>query len=456
MKKNIISMLLVSAIMLPCVAYADGIVQNEKNLIIESTYDAPMSGTVISALYLDGKLVKVQDTYATNTTQLNISFDNTQTKHYDKAKIFVWNNGVASAPDVKEISVMPTNHNPFAEDEEINVVFLGDSLYNGSGVRESRRFVTQVGRWFQKHYQNEKTKVNFYNEGAGGTTTEYSLARLVRDAINHDPDVVFVALTCNDEIDTATHVESIVKSLNALENPPYIIFTHIPNKGKMTTYKTAYEVAKYYGIPIIDPSEMLRRVVTFGITENSMWRDNAHPSELGHDVISDEIMNCLETYRYLQKPIKHTESLYNDSVTFIPNTFESNSSTDETKFTRTGTWDSTGGVLTATEPGSTLEFTFSGNVLAFEYGLKVKGGILEVYVDDKLVMECDSWYGTVDSHQIVCKHQSAVFNLPDGEHKVVMKVVPNAVRDENGKVTEEINTTVNYRLDNIITGSVID
>ena len=76
--------------------------------------------------------------------------------------------------------------------------------------------------------------------------------------------------------------------------------------------------------------------------------------------------------------------------------------------------------------GDTLEFSFTGNILAFEYGLHKDSGLIEVWVDDKLEVTCDPRYNDeITSYQLVCKGDSILLDLEYGEHEVVMKTVPN-------------------------------
>ena len=73
-----------------------------------------------------------------------------------------------------------------------------------------------------------------------------------------------------------------------------------------------------------------------------------------------------------------------------------------------------------------MEFSFTGDILAFEYGLHKDSGLIEVYVDDELVFTCNPRYNdTLDSYQLVCKGDSIALDLEYGNHKVVMKTVPN-------------------------------
>ena len=343
-------------------------------------------------------------------------------------KLFVWNSELTPMTTEKNISLAPVNSNPFAGDSEVNVVFLGDSIYAGAGASSvDTKWVTKVGNWFDSTFEKDGVTVNWYNKGVGGTTTDYSLVRVMRDVVNLDPDIVFFSHTCNDgNRDTRRNMESVVRTLMSLENPPYIVFTRTTNRSLSQSNGYGNQVADFYGLPLIDDLEAFKAATNgTGVAMADLFiSDGVHPSDAGYQVITDEIVRCLESGRYYHRPINRADKILENSGAIAEATWFS--SADTSRVTREGSWTTGSNYVQSSAAGDTLTFTFTGDIMAFEYGLHKDSGKIEVYVDDELKLTCNPRYNdTISSYQLVCKGDSILLDLDYGEHTVVMKTVPN-------------------------------
>lgn len=107
--------------------------------------------------------------------------------------------------------------------DSINMVTLGGSITQGAGWSEQLKdyFTNQTGTTF-----------NLINSGIGGTGSDLAAARLYKDVIEKQPDIVFLDHAVNDSdykllfhsqyIQTATNVEYIIRKLMTMKNPPLI------------------------------------------------------------------------------------------------------------------------------------------------------------------------------------------------------------------------------------------
>ena len=251
-------------------------------------------------------------------------------------KLFVWDENLKPMLAEKKISLMPVNNNPFAGDNNINVVFLGDSIYAGAGAEpQSERWVNKVGAWFTNTYAKNGVTVTPHYKGVGGTTTDYSLVRVMRDVVDLDPDIVFFSHTCNDgNRDTRRNMESVVRTLASLDNPPYIVFTRTTNRSYSESNGYGNQVAEFYGLPLIDDLEAFKAATNgTGVSMSDLFiSDGVHPSNAGYQVIADEIIRCMETGRYYQKAIDRADKLIENSGAIAEATWFS--STDTSKVTR--------------------------------------------------------------------------------------------------------------------------
>ncbi len=369
----------------------------------------------------------------------------------DKMKFFVWDaNGMPYAKE-NEVTFMEINEEPFAGDDEINVVFIGDSIYEGAGATPGNRWTDRVSNWFKATYEKDGVTVNCYNEGVGGSTTDYSLVRMFRDVIDHNPDVVFFSCSCNDIGDTRRNMESFLLTLMEQDQVPYVIFNRTTNRGFSTTNGYGNQIAAHYNIPFVDDYAAFKRAVAEsgkGIAD-FFTDDGVHPNDSGYKVIADEMIACLSSGRYYHKPVSDGTKVIANSITLENADFMSSQSDAITKM---GSWTSDGSTgerayMHSTQVGDTLEFTFTGNMLAFEHGLHDPAGKYEVYVDDQLAMTCNPQYNGITTYfHFVCKADTVNLDLPDGEHTVRVVTVPG------DKTTDE---TYAVRIFNIITGNVI-
>jgi len=345
----------------------------------------------------------------------------------EKVKLMLLDAKSLAPQMMPEEKVLPAiNDDPFAGDDEINVVFLGDSIYAGSGASTvDNRWVTKVGNWFKETYEDEDTKVNWYNKGVGGTTSHYSLVRMKRDVLDLNPDMVFVTMTPNDSGDTSREMESVIRTLQELDNPPYIVKTFFTNRNWRVSPGYGDKVAAHYGIPVYNNIEDMKEdIAATGRAIEDYFADSTHPNNAGYEVIANGMIDFLSTNRHYAKPY-NAEKLVDNAVILKDATFIN--AEDEAEVTREGSWVAGDNYLQSSAEGDSLMFYFTGNFIAFEHGLHKNSGRYEVYVDDELVLTGNPRYNdAITSFQKVCKGDSTNLDLSDGEHVVEIKTVASA------------------------------
>lgn len=365
-----------------------------------------------------------------------------------KVKMFVWD-AVTQAPlfEAIEYDLPAVNEDPFAGDDEINIVFLGDSIYANAGASPSSNgFVPQLSQWFKDTYEKEGVTVNCYNKGVGGTTTDYSLLRLMRDCIDLKPDMVFYAMTCNDtsESDTLRNVESCIRMLNEMDNVPYVALTFFTNQSWRVSPGHGEKIAAFYGIPLWDNTETMEAAVAAGTPVEDLYSDGTHPNNAGYKVNADGLKAWLETGRNYVKPLNREDKLAENSG--VIESMEIFSCKDTSRVTRSGSWTEGGNYLESTQAGDTLSFSFTGDILAFETGLHYYSGKIEAWVDGKLAWTDNPYYNSESlktNFQMTVRGGNFNFDLDYGTHDVVLKVVDGTA------TTEKIET----RIYNIFAGS---
>ena len=204
-----------------------------------------------------------------------------------------------------------------AEIKSKRLVVLGDSITRGvrSGVSAESIYQTRI----QTKLSTATIKVEVLNEGIGGERTDMALRRLNKSVIAKHPDIVTVMYGTNDSyVDigktksriTAEAYESnlrtIVDKLRAA-NIQVVLMTS-PRWGAVASNNGAGEhpnvqlqkyvarcrlVAKDKKVPLIDHYKIWTAAEQNGTNLTSWTTDECHPNGLGHQQISEAMIEDL-------------------------------------------------------------------------------------------------------------------------------------------------------------------
>jgi len=163
------------------------------------------------------------------------------------------------------------------------VVFLGDSITQGYGVRSDESFPAVVGH---------ALGVPFVNAGVPGDTMAAGLARLERDVLPHRPRLTVVEFGGNDFLrrvpveETLRHLEAIVSGL-IREGMMVAVLEVNVGLGGDAYLKGFQAVADRHGAVLVP--DILR-----GILANpDLKTDTIHPNAKGHQRIADRVIQTL-------------------------------------------------------------------------------------------------------------------------------------------------------------------
>jgi lysophospholipase L1-like esterase len=163
------------------------------------------------------------------------------------------------------------------------VVFFGDSITQGYGVREDDSFPSLVGR---------DLGITFVNTGVPGDTMAAGLTRLDRDVLPHRPRLTVVEFGGNDFLrrvpveETLQNLDAIVSRLIAQGSMVVILEVSVGLTGD--PYLKGYRaVAERYGAVLVEN-------VMRGILGNPELKvDAIHPNGRGHRQIADRVVKVL-------------------------------------------------------------------------------------------------------------------------------------------------------------------
>ncbi len=206
-------------------------------------------------------------------------------------------------------------------EKSLTVGYIGGSITAGSNASdvntESYRALTT--KWFKDSFPEAEIKE--ITAGIGGTGTKYGLYRADSDlklGTEEEPDLTFIEFAINDKYDRLSeseasfYYESLINKLYG-ENPNMDIVCLITTdwwqrENDFTSREIQKQLAKHYGIPVVDMGEMLNgemRTENGGAalegdyTSNEIWQkyfsDVVHPNNAGHAKYAGYITDYLGT-----------------------------------------------------------------------------------------------------------------------------------------------------------------
>ncbi len=283
------------------------------------------------------------------------------------------------------------NFDPFFGDNEVNIVYMGGSITAGAQASSPEKcWVSLVGENMQSMFAKEGRTINNYNVGIGGTGSDLGLMRLQADVIAKDPDMVFLEFAVNDagQEKGLYQMESIVKTLNSMPNPPYVMFIYTTNGGLGVNSSYHKQVAEYYGIPAVDLQEIIKNDPSVNIDD--LLADGVHPNDNGYAYYAKAINEALSKNTGYARPKQQQYSLSELSKAVDIRTVETKD------FTVSGTegkdYEYNNGILYLNTPGTTATFTISGDVLGVRDYIYQQGGEYSVAVNGRTLFTRDTYY----------------------------------------------------------------
>ncbi|WP_162300596.1 SGNH/GDSL hydrolase family protein [Anaerosacchariphilus polymeriproducens] len=179
----------------------------------------------------------------------------------------------------------------------ISVGFIGGSITRGAlSSSPEKCYAHLVWRWWGSKFPT--ITVKYINAGIGATTSQFGVARVEKDLLVENPDIVFVEFSVNDEGNEFFQetYEGLIRKIYGYKSKPAIILI---NNMYYDTGKTAQEfhnsVGKAYQLPIVSIKESLYKEVVKGTFQvRDLTNDMLHPNDLGHYLVAKIICEFLE------------------------------------------------------------------------------------------------------------------------------------------------------------------
>lgn len=189
--------------------------------------------------------------------------------------------------------------------DSLNVVFFGASLTWGANSSDPllTSYRADTARKFQTAYP--KAHFTFWDGAIGGTGSQLGVFRLQRDVLRHNPDLVFLDFSANDDIysdDVTRHAsyESLVRRLVLGAHVPVVqvIFPFEWNikageMAKMKRRDAHLRISSAYNTAVGDAVAFVTdRVLNGGVDIKTLWPfDGVHPDDKGYELFSEAAWN---------------------------------------------------------------------------------------------------------------------------------------------------------------------
>jgi len=195
--------------------------------------------------------------------------------------------------------------------EDINVVYYGGSVTNGSGASDADNTSWRgiISNWLTENAP-EGTTVTNINSAIGGTGTQFGIYRLKEAVLDKQPDLLFIEFSINDWYDdqvspcdkkeAAKRFETIIREVRkALPNCDIVnvLTTEKACIGSLKNNKLHAqaqghdEIAREYGIPTLYVGKALAHHLP--AEWESVWgeymTDIVHPTDKGYEVYANVV-----------------------------------------------------------------------------------------------------------------------------------------------------------------------
>ena len=197
--------------------------------------------------------------------------------------------------------------------EDVTVALIGGSITQGAGAVPINEncYARLFYEDFVKRYM-KGGECTFIKAGVGGTPSELGMIRFDRDVLrdgNEKPDLIVIEFAVNDEGDETRGVcyESLVRKALTLPWKPAVIllFSVFSNdwnlQDRLGPVGIRYDIPMVSVLDAVSPQFPLLPSEGRVISKNQFFYDVYHPSNLGHRIMADCLLNLVEHIRDSEK-----------------------------------------------------------------------------------------------------------------------------------------------------------
>jgi len=186
--------------------------------------------------------------------------------------------------------------------EKIVIAYLGGSITNSYGLDSSSKGYAQLS--FRKliNFIGKKSNLEYINAGVDGATSVFGNTIANKEILSKKADIIFIEYAVNDKPEQLYRAsfESLIRTCLNNENKPAVVLILACTDKGTSRQDFMTQIGKYYNLPVIAVANAVQPEISAArMKQEDYFADYVHPTEYGHRLMADFIMN------YIKKAYKH-------------------------------------------------------------------------------------------------------------------------------------------------------
>ena len=210
--------------------------------------------------------------------------------------------------------------------EKVVIAYLGDSITKSTLLKEFDNGFAPLSFKRIGNFIGNKANLEYINFSVDGSTPVLGNTIINKEVLSKKADIIFIeymALDKTEQIYRAS-MESLIRTCLNDKNKPAIVLVLPCMDRVFLNQNPITQLGKYYNLPVISIANAIQPEITAGrMKPEEYFIDTAHPTEYGHRLMSDFIMNYIKkAYKnkskvdYIMPPVMYPQSIF-ENVKFI-------------------------------------------------------------------------------------------------------------------------------------------
>ena len=200
--------------------------------------------------------------------------------------------------------------------EDIVVAFLGGSITQGcNATNHENCYANKTYLWFKNRFP--EINVKYINAGIGATGSIIGVHRVEEQVLSKNPDIVFVDFAVNDKDNKYNKIayDSLIRRILSHDSKPALIEVFMSTDVLENVQEQQVEIGKRYDVPMVSFRDAIRNEINDGkLKWSEVASDEVHPNDKGHEIISELLINLLESIDKDEDIKEKEDSLFGQPV----------------------------------------------------------------------------------------------------------------------------------------------
>ncbi|MCR4625638.1 MAG: SGNH/GDSL hydrolase family protein [Lachnospiraceae bacterium] len=201
--------------------------------------------------------------------------------------------------------------------ESVKMAFIGGSITQGAGATpiNAECYAFKTFKAFDEMF-SAKHNTEYVKAGVGGTPSEFGIVRFDRDILRNgyfldgtksdeparEPDIAVVEFAVNDEGDETKGkcFEGLIRRFLRMKNMPAVIVIFSVFIDDYNLQERLSPIGYHYDLPMVSAKNAVTEQFYMSkeqgriITKDQYFYDRYHPTNLGHTIMADCIINLMK------------------------------------------------------------------------------------------------------------------------------------------------------------------